>query len=69
MQAIYDVRPAAEGSGVEAAKAAGIPIHFRATVLDTGSNVEGALQTVIIKDLESNETCQTATDLLAVSGG
>ena len=69
VQAIYDVRPGAEGPSVEAAKAAGIPVRFRATILDTTSNAEGALQTVIIRDLDTNETFQIAADLLAVSGG
>jgi sarcosine oxidase subunit alpha len=66
---IYDARPAAEGVSIDAAKAAGIPIRFCATVLDTTSNTEGTLQSVIIQDLETNETIQIAAGLLAVSGG
>ena len=48
---------------------AGIPVRFRATVLDTASNAEGALHSVTIQDLDTNETFQTVTDLLGVSGG
>jgi sarcosine oxidase subunit alpha len=69
VQAIYDSRPGAKGPSVDAAKAAGIPIRFRATVLDTTSDTEGILHSVIVKDLDTNETFQTAADLLAVSGG
>jgi len=69
VQAIYDSRPAANGPGVEAAKAAGIPIRFQATVLDTVSNDEGVLNAVIIQGLDTKETFQVNTDLLAVSGG
>ena len=69
VQGIYDARPGAEGPSVDAARAAGIPVRFRATVLDTASNAEGALHSVIIQDLDTNETFQTAADLLAVSGG
>lgn len=66
---IYDARPAAKGVSVDAAKAAGIPIRFRATVIDTSSNAEGILNGVTIQDLDTKEIVQTATDLLAVSGG
>jgi sarcosine oxidase subunit alpha len=69
VQAIYDSRATAEGPSVDAAKAAGIPIQFRATVLDTASNEEGALKTVIIQDLDTKETFHTIADLLGVSGG
>ena len=69
VQGIYDARPGAVGPSVDAARAAGIPIRFRTTVLDTASNAEGALQSVTIRDLDTNETFQTAADLLAVSGG
>ncbi|MBZ5857711.1 2Fe-2S iron-sulfur cluster-binding protein [Flavihumibacter profundi] len=69
VQGIYDVRPGAGGPSVDAARAAGIPVRFRATVLDTGSNTAGALDNVIIRDLDTNETIQIAADLLAVSGG
>lgn len=69
VQGIYDVRPQAKGASVDAARAAGIPIRFRATVLDTASNAEGVLNSVIIQDLDTKETIQTAADLLAVSGG
>ena len=69
VKAIYDVRPEASGASVDAARAAGIPISFRTTVLDTASNQEGTLQSVIIRDLDTNETFETAADLLAVSGG
>ena len=66
---IYDVRSGARGPSVDAARAAGIPIRFRATVLDTASNDEGALHSVTTQDLDTNETFQISTDLLAVSGG
>jgi sarcosine oxidase subunit alpha len=69
VQGIYDARPAAGGPSVHAARAAGIPIRFRATVLDTASNAEGLLDGVTIQDLDTKETFQTAADLLAVSGG
>src|SRR5690349_10031289 len=35
IEGIYDARPKAEGRSVDAARAAGIPIRFRATALDT----------------------------------
>ncbi len=69
IQYIYDARPEAGGPSVDAAKAAGIPVRFHATVLDTGCNTEGALQNVIIKDLKTNEIAQIDADLLAISGG
>jgi len=69
VQGIYDARPAAGGPSVDAARAAGIPIRFRAAVLDTASNADGALHSVTIQDLDSNEAFQTFADLLAVSGG
>ena len=69
VQAIYDARPGARGLSVEAVKTAGIPIRFRATVLDTASNPDGALQSITIQDLDTKETFQTDTELLAVSGG
>ncbi len=69
VQGIYDMRPGAGGPGVDAARAAGIPIRFRYTVLDTASNTEGTLHRVIIRDLDTNETFQIAADLLAISGG
>ena len=69
VQGIYDARPGAEGPSVDAASAAGIPIRFRSTVLDTISNEEGALSSVIIQDLDTKETFQIDVDLLAVSGG
>ena len=69
VQAIYDVRPAAQGASVDAAKAAGIPIRFRTTVLDSASNAEGSLHSVMIRDLDTNETFEITADLLAVSGG
>jgi sarcosine oxidase subunit alpha len=69
VQGIYDVRPAAGGPSVDAARAAGIPVHFRATVLDTGSNANGALHEVVIQNIDSKETAQIVADLLAVSGG
>jgi sarcosine oxidase subunit alpha len=69
VQAIYDARPGAGGPSVDAARAAGIPVRFRATVLDTAASAEGALQRVILQDLDTKETFQTAADLLAVSGG
>jgi sarcosine oxidase, subunit alpha len=69
VQGIYDVRPAAGGPSVDAARAAGIPVRFRASVLDTGSNEEGVLDNVTIQDLDTKETLQIAADLLAISGG
>jgi hypothetical protein len=41
VQGIFDARPGAGGLSVDAARAAGIPIRFRATVLDTASNAAG----------------------------
>jgi sarcosine oxidase subunit alpha len=69
VQGIYDARANANGSSVDAARAAGIAIRFRSTVLDTASNAEGALNSVIIQDLDTKETLQIAADLLAISGG
>jgi len=69
VQGIYDVRTRALGPSVEEASAAGIPIRFRTTVLDTTSNAEGALNNVILQDIDTNETFQITADLLAVSGG
>jgi len=69
VQAIYDARLEAVGPSVDAARAAGIPVRFRTTVLDTASNVDGILDSVILRDLDTNETFQTAAELLAVSGG
>lgn len=69
VQGIFDARPTAGGPSVDAVKAAGIPVSFRATVLDTYGNAEGALCSVTIQDLDNKETFQIAADLLAVSGG
>ncbi|MBS1599388.1 MAG: (2Fe-2S)-binding protein [Bacteroidetes bacterium] len=69
VQAIYDARPGAKGSSVDAARAAGIPIRFHATVIDTSSNAEGACTNVTLQDLDTKEIFQTDADLLAVSGG
>jgi len=69
VQGIYDVRTEAKGPSVDAAMAAGIPIRFGTTVVDTISNEEGVLKDVILQDLNTNEIVQTAADLLAVSGG
>ncbi|MEO5888817.1 MAG: glycine cleavage T C-terminal barrel domain-containing protein [Ferruginibacter sp.] len=69
VEAIYDVRSGAGGDSVDAAREAGIPIRFRAAVLDTIANVAGTLQTVVIQDIDRNETFQTDADLLAISGG
>jgi sarcosine oxidase subunit alpha len=68
---IYDARPEAGGPSVAAAMAAGIPVHFRATVLDTGSETgaEGSLRNVTIRNLDTGEISTTPADLLAVSGG
>ena len=66
---IYDARPGAEGPSVDAARAAGIPIRFRATVLDTDSNEAGACSGVTIQDLDTKETFKVVADLLAISGG
>jgi sarcosine oxidase, subunit alpha len=69
VQGIYDARSGAAGPSVDATRAAGISIRFRATVLDTASNSEGLLNSVTLQDLDTKETFQTAADLLAVSGG
>lgn len=69
VQGIYDARTNANGPSVNAARAAGIAIRFRTTVLDTASNAEGVLNNVIIQDIDTKETFQTAADLLAISGG
>lgn len=69
VQGIYDARHTAAGPSVAAAKAAGIPVHFRTTVLDTGSESEGILHHVTIRNLDTGETFTTPADLLAVSGG
>ncbi|HEX5155254.1 MAG TPA: glycine cleavage T C-terminal barrel domain-containing protein [Parafilimonas sp.] len=69
VQGIYDARSGAGGSSVDAARAAGIPARFRATVLDTAANAEGTLHSLTIQDLDTNETFQIGADLLAVSGG
>jgi sarcosine oxidase, subunit alpha len=69
VQGIFDARPGAEGPSVDAARAAGIPIRLRATVLDTGTNAEGACQSITIQDIDTKETFEIAADLLAVSGG
>jgi sarcosine oxidase, subunit alpha len=71
VQGIYDARAGAGGPSVAAAIAAGIPIHFRATVLDTSSetNAEGALRKITIRNLDTGETSMMPADLLAVSGG
>lgn len=69
VQGIYDARKSAEGPSVDAAKAAGISIHFNTTVVDSASNAEGVLKSVTIQNLDSKEITQTEADLLAVSGG
>ena len=69
VEGIYDARAEAKGLSIEAVKAAGIPIRFGATVLDTSSDAEGALHSVTIQDLNTSETFQITADLLAVSGG
>ena len=71
VQGIYDVRTKADGPSVVTARAAGIPIHFRTTVLDTSSDsdAKGALRNVTILNLVTNKTSITPADLLAVSGG
>lgn len=66
---IYDVRMTAKGSSVEKAKAAGIPIHFNSTVIDTTANDNGTLQGVTIQNLNSYVAHTINTDLLAISGG
>lgn len=67
--AIYDARHEARGSSVDKAKAAGIPIRFRSTALDTTSGAQGALQNVTIQNLDTKKNFQTPADLLAISGG
>jgi sarcosine oxidase, subunit alpha len=69
VQGIYDARPVAKGRSVDTAKAAGIPIHFRVTVVDTASNEERVLRSITIKEIDSNETFTIDADLLAISGG
>jgi sarcosine oxidase subunit alpha len=69
VQGIYDARPRAGGASVDAARAAGIPVRLRATVIDTVSTAEGVLEDVVITDLDTNETFQITADLLAISGG
>jgi len=69
VQGIFDARSAATGPSVEVARAAGIPVQLRATVIDTISTEEGACKTVVIQDLETKKTFQTDADLLAISGG
>jgi len=71
VQGIYDARANAAGTSVVAVRAAGIPIHFRTTVLDTSSETgaEGALRNVTIRNLDTNKTSMIPADLLAVSGG
>jgi sarcosine oxidase, subunit alpha len=69
VKGIYDVRVDARGVSVDAAKAAGIPIHFRSTVWNTTANKKGVLQSVTIQHLDTKQTVQIPTDLLAVSGG
>ncbi|MBS1609836.1 MAG: hypothetical protein JSS70_13965, partial [Bacteroidetes bacterium] len=69
VEGIYDARNIATGPSVDAVIATGIPIRFHSTVLDTVGNAEGSLQNVIIQDLDTKETFQLNTDLLAVSGG
>jgi sarcosine oxidase subunit alpha len=66
---IYDARQSAKGSGVDAAKAAGIPITFNTTVFDTTCNDEGVLKEVLLQDLNTKKIFPAAADLLAVSGG
>ncbi|PWU05132.1 MAG: ferredoxin [Bacteroidetes bacterium] len=69
VQCICDVREEAGGPGVDAAKAAGIPIHFRTTCVDTTGGEEGVLKTVILQNLDTKKNFQIDADLLAVSGG
>lgn len=71
IQGIYDARATAIEPSVDAARKAGIPIHFRTTVLDTSSEPgsEGALRNVTIQHLDTKETFSVPADLLAVSGG
>jgi sarcosine oxidase subunit alpha len=68
---IYDARAKAEGPSVVAVRTAGIPIHFRTTVLDTSSETgaEGAIRNVTLRNLDTNKTSMMSADLLAVSGG
>src|SRR5690606_22770668 len=49
VQGIFDARSGATGASVEAAMAAGIPVRFRATVLNTSPNAKGVLNTVTIQ--------------------
>ncbi|MBS1932422.1 MAG: (2Fe-2S)-binding protein [Bacteroidetes bacterium] len=69
VQGIYDARASAKGASVDAARAAGVTISFRSTVLDTVANDEGALQAVTIQNLDTKETFKVEINLLAVSGG
>lgn len=69
IQGIFDARTGASGKSVDAAIAAGIPIRYQATVLDTGADAQGVLNSVTIQDIPSKEIMQLGADLLAVSGG
>jgi sarcosine oxidase, subunit alpha len=69
VRGIFDARQRAGGPSVDAARAVGIPVHFRTTVLDTASGNNGALHCVTMVDLDTKKTYQTSTDLLVVSGG
>ena len=66
---IYDARERSSGASVDAAKRAGIPVHYRTTVLDTTANEAGNLQNVILQNLDTKELIKKDADLLAVSGG
>lgn len=69
VKGIHDARPSATGASVEAAKAAGIPIHMHSTALDTTAQESGSLKAVIVRDLVTKSTTTVDADLLAVSGG
>ncbi len=71
VEGIYDARPVIEGPIIHDAVAAGIPIRFRYSVLDTSTDptAEGALRSVTLVDLDSGKRSEVVADLLAVSGG
>ncbi|MFM9075780.1 MAG: glycine cleavage T C-terminal barrel domain-containing protein, partial [Bacteroidota bacterium] len=71
VSAIVDVRQEATGAAVNAATEAGIPIHFHSAILDTATQAvaDGALRSVIIRNLDTGNTASEPADLLAVSGG
>lgn len=66
---IFDARVAASGASVDAARAAGIAVRFRACVVDTAGDADGLLNGVTIQDLDTKEISNIDAELLAISGG